>query len=36
MSLVLNFLLQPLSNRAEIKWLKDSVEELNLWSEVKV
>lgn len=36
MSLVLNFLLQPQSNRAEIKWLKDSGEELNLWSKVKV
>lgn len=36
MSLVLNFLLQPQSNRAEIKWLKDSGEEFNLWSKVKL
>lgn len=36
MSLVLKFLLQPLSDRAEMKWLKDNVEELNLWSKVKV
>lgn len=35
MRLVLNFILQP-RQRAEIKWLKNSVEELNLWSKVKV
>lgn len=30
----LKFLLQLLTNRVEIKWLKDNVEDLNLWSKV--
>lgn len=32
----LKFLLQLLTNRVEIKWLKDNVEDLNLWSKVEV